>query len=306
MRKKPLFTPRDLERFRERFRGTGIFEAFIAWHRVTRTDPSSRGRSHLQVWAGPSNEWKPRHYEFLSDGELVAFHLATMHPGILDIREQFPLALDSGTHELNAYRDRFVDSTFPGTIELAEKLHMKHPIVTHKGDSAPWVLSTDLLLTIRETGGELKLLAVSVRPAIPWKDERAKELLNLEREYWTARGVQWLLITPTLYDPLVARNLHMTSCWALAPKCDQQLLQWMVEEQHGLNGENLTSIHRRCREMGTNADAVNRALWQGIWSSNLLFDLRRTRWPSAPFVLLSSREYWDRNPIVSGRTSWKF
>jgi hypothetical protein len=81
MRTTKRFTPNVLIRYRKLNRGTGIFQNYIPWHRVGRSDPSSRGRSHLQMWNG-------RQRELLSDQEWVGFFFSTLVRDVNDIREQ--------------------------------------------------------------------------------------------------------------------------------------------------------------------------------------------------------------------------
>lgn len=64
MRTTKRFTPHVLDRFRKLGRGTGTYQNYIPWQRVGRSDPSSMGRSHLQMWNG-------RQRELLSDQEWV-------------------------------------------------------------------------------------------------------------------------------------------------------------------------------------------------------------------------------------------
>ena len=67
MRKTKRFTPELFKKFIESGRGVGTYERYIPFHRVSRRDPSSKGRSHLKLW-------KNRYRELLSDGELTALH----------------------------------------------------------------------------------------------------------------------------------------------------------------------------------------------------------------------------------------
>lgn len=298
MRKKPRFTPGDLRRYEQEGRGTGVYEHFIAWHRVKPSDPSSMGRSHLQ-------KWRKRQHELLSDNELTAFFLATMHPHVVDIREQMPLQRDAARHELNSYKDDPAGQFFPGTKALAAELGMKHPVVRYQGECVDWVMTTDLLLTLALPNGDLSLLAVSVKPEKSVKEKkRSKALLNLEREYWARRNVPWLLITADLYIPLIGKRLRSVSHWALSDGYDPSLLNWLCDQKHDLNGKNLTQIlSKLIAECGDMTVAQN-TLWRGVWTGQIPFDLNRSWRPSAQFMLLTPEKFWDQNPIVAGRSSW--
>ena len=76
-------------------------------------------------------------------------------------------------------------------------------------------MTTDFLLVLQTPSKNLELLAVAFKPKADLSNRRTRELLNIEREYWLARGVTWLLITPELFDKQVALRLRDTMPWAL-------------------------------------------------------------------------------------------
>jgi len=208
MRTTKRFTPQILDRFRRQGRGQGTFDGYIPWHRVSRGDPASRGRSHLQQWNG-------RQRELLSDHEWVILLFSSMLTNLVDIREQFPLVQESGLHEISAYQHLSSRQLFPGTLEIAQNLGIKHPMTTGDGTSGTWVPTTDLLLTLKQVDGKLELLAIAVKDSQELSNKRKRELLLLEQEYWAVRGVTWLVITPDQYDDRVALMLRLTMQWAL-------------------------------------------------------------------------------------------
>jgi hypothetical protein len=77
MRTTKRFTPKVIARFERQHRGEGTYADYIPWHRVSRGDPASSGRSHLLMW-------RDRLRELLSDGELVEQLFATMLPDLDD------------------------------------------------------------------------------------------------------------------------------------------------------------------------------------------------------------------------------
>ena len=293
---KPKFTPRDLRRYENLGRGLGVFESYVPWHRISRSDPSSMGRSHLQSWRG-------RHRELLSDQELVAFLFSTMHPDVVDIREQFPLSLHSYRHELNDYRVGSVIGAFPGTLELADRLKTKHPMCRGNDEIAPWIMSTDLLLTLRMREG-LQLLAISVKPSNVWIDKRTTALLGLEREYWAARNVPWLLVTDALYDGLVADLLKGASHWAFEAGSSPMLVHWLSQQAHELNLKTLTYALRRTAQYCGCPEKAKFAFWDAVWTGKLTIDLRRSWRPSSPITFLTEQDFWEINPIVARRSAW--
>ena len=157
MRTTKRFSPTVLARFVRLGRGTGTYENYIPWHRVSRSDPSSCGRSHLQMWQG-------RQRELLSDGEWVGLFFAITLKNLLDLKEQFPLSLESIQHELSAHRADVSPTLYPGTVEIANRLGYKHPKTNEKGNSAQWIMTTDLLLVLQTPTKNLELLAISFKP----------------------------------------------------------------------------------------------------------------------------------------------
>jgi len=145
---------------------------------------------------------------------------------------------------------------------------------------------------------------VAVKPAAECKKQSVLRKLGLEREYWIRRGVQWLLFTEDLYDPLVAATLKCTRPWALAPQSDLPIIQWLCERASIFNGHCLTYILDAATQRWKNKQAVQNAFWRAIWTGQLTFDLRRSWRPSAPFVLQTEENFWGHNPIFSGRSAW--
>lgn len=254
------------------------------------------GRSHLQQWRG-------RQRELLSDQELVAFLFATMHPDVVDIREQFPLNLQTCRHEVNSYQVGSNSGKFPGTIELAEQLKMKHPIVREHGAVAPWIMTTDLLLTLRAPGG-FRLLAISVKPSNVWTGTRTKALLALERQYWTARSVPWLLITPPMYNELVADFLKGYSGWALKDTGSEQLIAWLCKRADEFDRRDLTSVLQKVERYCGSLELAQNCFWGAVWTGRLPFDLQRSWRPSSPLRLLPLAKFWELNPVISRRSAW--
>jgi hypothetical protein len=290
MFKQKRFSPALLERFHRQNRGLGNFEDYIPWHRVGRGDPSSVGRSHLYVW-------KSRHREMLSDVELDFLWFATLLPNVLDVKEQLKLSLDWGPHEMAAYDLHFASATLPGTLSIALELGIRHPKVHGGGQSAHWIMSTDLVLLLRESDGSRRLLAVSIKPSAVL-EQRTRQLLAIERMYWKSRGVVWLLITPELFDAAVGQSLRRYAPWGLgAPTSmeDQVLAASVVKATLG---------HSTLSDRIGNEDQAKRALWQAVWAGSLTVDLRRGWRPHIPLEILSRKDFIALNPIASWRTSW--
>ena len=297
MRTTKRFTPTVLARFLRLGRGSGTFKDYTPWHRVGRSDPSSSGRSHLQMWNG-------RQRELLSDGEWVGLFFAISMKNLIDLTEQFPLSLEGGPHEISAYRADTSPSIYPGTLEIAKRLGIKHPRTNEKGSSANWVMTTDFLLVLQTPAKKLELLAIAFKPKADLKNKRTKDLLEIEREYWLVRGVTWLLITPELFDTQVALRLRDTMPWALGhavPESDHSIAEAVTRE---LQGHSLTHILEQLTARFADDDHAKRAFWQSVWCGKIPLDLRRGWRPHLPVVLLPADEFLSLNPIASRRTSW--
>lgn len=300
MRKGQRFTPAKLAKWHKTGRGTGTGAGYQPWHQVTRDDPSSRGRSHLINWRFG------RLHHLLSDQELVAFGLASMLPSVVDLREQFPLAHYEHEPELSTYRCDHSGRFVPGTLEIAEDLGYRHPSVRKGEAQEPWVMSTDMLLTLKNSLGRTELLAISVKAATELSDQRKLQLLRIEREYWRRQDVFWLLLTPDLYTSLVANAIRIGMPWTVGqPDVASSVLAAcarMVAEVHGRTV--FQFLQRLVRHLGLDMHAAQCAMWQCIWSGVLPINLSRPLRLNDPLELLTPEEFWRQNPIASRRTAW--
>lgn len=297
MRTTKRFTPRLLEWFFRLGRGLGIFGDYIPWHRVSRSDPSSLGRSHLL-------QGKDRQHELLSDHEWVAIMFVFMLPDLLDVREQYPLAQQEGQHEIGAYRVDMGSEHFPGTLTLAAMLGIKHPKTSEGQESANWVMTTDLLIALRNDDGTAELLAVAVKTIDDMEQKRKRELLAIEREYWIARGVTWLLITPALYDEQVGLNLRMQMPWTLGVRASARDRQLAVEVVRCFPGRSLTFVLQQLEATLGEMDLAQRAFWQAVYCGEIPMSLRRGWRPHQPVVLLPHTDFVAQNPIAARRSAW--
>lgn len=295
MRTTKRFTPAILDRFRRQGRGLGTQDNFKPWHRIGRGDPSSRGRSHLQMW-------RNRQRELLSDQEWAALFFALTAKFLFDLLEQLPLSLGTAAHELSRYTVDCRES--PGTIELAERLGIRHPKTSASGSTAEWIMTTDLLLVLRFPSGNYELLAVSVKTDEEFSKKRTKELLGLEREYWLSRGVTWLLITPSLFDKRVALRLRDSMPWALESSVGEHDLEKATTLAIKLQGRSLTYVLEALSSILGSIDNAKRAFWQAVWCGKIPLDLRRGWRPHQPINLLTEEEFISLNPIASRRSAW--
>lgn len=297
MRTTKRFTPQVLQRFRRQGRGNGTFADYIPWHCVSRGDPASRGRSHLQMW-------RHRQCELLSDHEWSILLFVLMLLNLIDVREQFPLSHDEAAHELGAYRADAGDQRFPGTLSIARRLGFRHPVTAKGEESESWVMSTDFLLALRTELGAIELLAIAVKTEEESRDKRKRQLLAIEREYWLARGVTWLLITPALYDEEVGLNLRMQMPWMLGDPAPEAAQQIAADTIRHFPGRSLTFILNQLTLALGEIDLAQRAFWQAVLSGKIPMKLRRGWRPHQPIVVLTHADFLAQNPVAAGRSAW--
>lgn len=157
-------------------RGLGEFRHYKPWLYIR--EVPSLGRSHIKQSATVG-----RAHHLLSDLEEIFFLHVDFSPHFVDIREQFPL--------------------FPReeTAKLAADLSIKHPAIC----GSNIVLTEDFLLTSRDAS--MPYQALQVKYAKELNDERVREKLELQRRYFTCRGIPWRLITERDFSTVVIRNL---------------------------------------------------------------------------------------------------
>lgn len=221
-----------------------------------------------------------------------------------DIREQFPLSHEDRAHELSAYQINASQCTYPGTVELARQLGFRHPKVTDKANKSEWVMTTDLLLVLKRASGKRELLAVAIKPAEELFKKRTMELLSIEREYWTVRGVRWLLISPEQYDERIGLTLRRSMPWALGSIVSPSDLLIAVNVLKKHPGCSLSHLIEKLSVIYGCIDHAQRAFWQAVWGGKIYMDLRCGWRPHLPIVLLSEEAFLDLNPIESRRTAW--
>ncbi|WP_199155786.1 TnsA endonuclease N-terminal domain-containing protein [Chromobacterium sp. ASV23] len=230
----------------------------------------------------------------------------TMLPHIDDLREQFPLSLKTAQHEINEYDPKANLAGLPGTQDIASNLGYKHPKVTGegKGHSAPWVMSTDFLLTLKHADRTPELLAIAYKKTKELNKPRTKELLAIEQAYWQARKIQWLLITPEQFDKRIGLTLRRAAPWALGEQVPQNLLLKIADIVKAQPEQSLTSTLQSLCAVTGEMDLAQRALWQAVCLGYLPIDLTRCWRPHLPLRNLTQSAFLAQNPIAMRRSAW--
>ncbi|MFL0248428.1 TnsA endonuclease N-terminal domain-containing protein [Candidatus Clostridium stratigraminis] len=180
-----LFTDKTIERRIKEGRGFGERDKYLPW--ITIRDLSSLGRcSEISGWKTNS-----RVHQLLSDLETKYFYILEFTSEITDIREQFPL-LDE-------------DKSISETLQIAESIGVKYPTIPKIGTKN--VQTTDFLITLN-INGKTELKARTIKYSKDLSDRRVIEKFEIERIFWTNRGIDWKIVTEKDIDSAFSFNVE--------------------------------------------------------------------------------------------------
>lgn len=129
-----------------------------------------------------------RVHHYHSDLEAAWFLVWEWDADTIDIREQFDLSVDS-------------------TVPIAAALGVPHP--PRSRPLKPEPLSTDFVVTRRFPCGGIGEVAAACKYTTDLPNPRTRELLEIERRYWRARGVPWDIATERDLPRILVRNLRL-------------------------------------------------------------------------------------------------
>ena len=131
-----------------------------------------------------------RLHHLLSGIETGAFMEFILMPDVVDVQEQYPLDRED-------------------TRAIALEMGVAHPV--YPGGKVDVVMTTDLVVHRRTSAGVVRY-ARAVKPAADLDDAATLLKLEIERRYWIARGVDWMLVT----DLDQSRRRHTGVAWMYA------------------------------------------------------------------------------------------
>ena len=166
-----------------------------------------------------------RNHQLLGKLELGWLHIWAMCPGVVEIREQYPLFP----------RER--------TREIATKLNLRHP--RYPDNRTDLVLTTDLLVFVRRRH-RLFTIACAVKPAEHLRRKPVQRTLAIEREYWRDKADKFLVLT----DSMLPRRLSAVLDWLYPALLKPFELPTEAEELAGIlrKRSRETELHRACLE----------------------------------------------------------
>lgn len=191
MRGRRFATEADINRHISNGFGSGAGISYKPWLRVQ--DVPSLG--HSRKVQGVKVD---RIHHLLSNLENAAFLASEFSEEVVDIREQFPL-LPRGNAQA-----------------IASTLGIRYPL--YSKTSLPIVMTTDLLLTVREANGNHKQVAWAVKYTKDLDDFRTIEKLEIEKEFWNSQGVEWSIVTEEQFTIDLINNLGLLRKFANIPR----------------------------------------------------------------------------------------
>jgi TnsA endonuclease N terminal/TnsA endonuclease C terminal len=160
----------------ERGRGRGAeYRPYLETHEVPSRGLATRTKS--------TQNGRVQHT--LSQLETDWLHAFRAIPGLVDIREQFPLNLEE-------------------TVQIADRLEISH--TTDPRTKERTVVTTDFLLNFSKGCRETEI-AVAIKPAADLGSARTLEKLEIERVYWAARKIPWRIITERELPRALVKNM---------------------------------------------------------------------------------------------------
>lgn len=170
---------RAIERRLNEGRGQGRgadYRPYIQVHDFVSYGQSNRIKSHLH------GRTCHLHSKLEADS-FFAFHAL---PNLKDLREQYPLELDE-------------------TTAIADELGIVHPTDPKSRELS--VVTTDFVLTFQNGGRDVDV-AIAIKPAADLASSRVLEKLEIERVYWSARKINWHILTENVLPRAIVKNMR--------------------------------------------------------------------------------------------------
>lgn len=240
------FDEAKIARFLKEGRGVGAGPNYTPW--LTVQDVPSRGRSHRF-----EGRVTGRIHHLLSDLEYRALLIYDWSDAVSDIREQFPLDRDD-------------------TRRIAAAMGVAHP--ADAKSKVDLVMTTDLVIDFAKPEGPA-IVARSVKPSSELKKPRTLEKLEIERRYWTERGVDWGIVTELELPETLVRNLVKLAGYRSIQEGASTGIVGRIDREHGAWTEaNLREFFtamdaRFALETGRALEIVFHLLATGAWTTDL-------------------------------------
>lgn len=183
------------------------------------------------------------------------------------------------------------------TLDIANSLGIRYPVIAHpskpKQRMLP-VLSSDFRLTVCKDGRRFDVIR-TVKPADRVLSRRVQQKFDIERRYWSSRGLDWAIVTEaSLPQPLV-KNVwlvynHHDRCETLS-RCNitadqleavNEILMPIIQQGCILNAAALACDRRLGLPAGTSLTVVYHLIASRRWP----VDMHQLINPGQPLPLL--------------------
>ena len=255
---------RTIERRLAEGRGQGRGAAYKPWIEIH--DLASRGQAN-RVKSVLHGRTCHLHSQLETDW-FYAFHAL---PRLKDLREQFPLL------ELDE------------TLGIADQLGTKHP--TDPKSQEACVVTSDFLLTVRDGLRETDM-AFAIKMSADLGSERVLEKLEIERVYWSARNIDWRILTEKELPRALVKNMRWLHPYMDLPEATpEQVLRirTVMEPEINKGSASLVEIATACDDRlglvpGAGLSVARHLIGTGTWPVDLAVEID----PRKPIQLLAN------------------
>lgn len=298
MRRRKQFTPRLLERFAEQNRGDGLGDAYLPWHRISRTDPASRGTSTLL------HRERRRPVHLLSLAELIAYLCISRLAYVTDTLEQFPLDHLDARDPRSRYSPAYDKRRTQGTVEICFERGIRHPVTRHGGMTKLWTFSVDQVVIRKPPGSGHRhdVTGLTVKHGVV--NPRARDLLNVAKHYFELQGHRWFELNVS--EVGTDRNALLS----LAPFVSATVPDTGLMDRAApiltrfIPGRLSDALKALAEEFKLSSLDSSRLLWQTVWSSRCMVDLGRDFCRNGNLVPPRRPDLWCSWDPMKGQLEW--
>ena len=258
-------------------RGTGIKENYKPWLKpveVPSTGKSTRTNG-LKI---------SRINDFLSLLEKYFFIIYEWQEEVVDIREQFPLLPLIKTEQI-ARKMRYRHPSIVKKIKIIKGVKNSPKITIMKNI----VMSTDFLVTINDEEG-LRDIARTIKYKKELENNRVREKLLIEKEYWESKKINWKCVTEEYIPIVLAKNLLLVRSlmvWLMENrvsyiqvlKIEREIYKKLGEIKFGILDDGTINLINFCREiekeMNYKSGFVVNVFKALIWTKDIEVDLTK-------------------------------
>lgn len=179
-KRRRLTSEASIKRRIQEGRGVGRLSRYSPWLHIQDV-PSLGLVTRIKGWKSD------RVHHLLSLLELRCLYVLDWDPQVVDVREQYPLL------------------PLEETQAIASDLGIKHP--KDPRTKHPIVMTTDFVATFLVNSTFLDG-AFCVKYEADLESERTRQKLEIERQYWKARNIDWKIVTEHNLSKVLARNIE--------------------------------------------------------------------------------------------------